>query len=288
MREDVAHQHYVPACYLANFGIEGNQKRNSKIYFYNIKDKKTGISKVSKMPVEKYFYDIEALGDDKQLLENFFTQIEGDLAGLLQTIIQSVVIDPNLRDSNYLYLTNEKRALLSCQIALQITRTYSFRNYFNDIYLQLKNGFPYADIPSYSKEDIKRIHIVELFENKFSNFYSNFIDDRHLIVLVNHTDVPFITSDKPIVNIDYRKNQQYPTSIIDKEVTLFFPISPYIAIEVYDKNIARKDLAYLDIYKEKNVIGYNLALINEDTRFLFSNKSFDLMKQMRKTIYDQT
>ena len=40
-KDTVKHSHTVPAAYLANFGIDGNKKRDSMFYFYNVQENKT-------------------------------------------------------------------------------------------------------------------------------------------------------------------------------------------------------------------------------------------------------
>ncbi|MBE6755387.1 MAG: DUF4238 domain-containing protein [Ruminococcaceae bacterium] len=140
MSNEVVYQHIVPVCYLANFGIDGNKKRDSMLYFYNVQENKCGSSKAEKFPVIKHFYDIEELGEQKQIIEKMFSQIEGELATLLEGLLNSIVIDPNQRNSAAVQVD---KGQLSAQFAMLITRTQVFRDYYKDIYLQIKDGFPY-------------------------------------------------------------------------------------------------------------------------------------------------
>jgi hypothetical protein len=49
------------------------------VYFFNIIDSRTGKSSINKFPAESYFYDIPELEDEKQILEHFFSNIEGGI-----------------------------------------------------------------------------------------------------------------------------------------------------------------------------------------------------------------
>lgn len=271
---EVIRQHTVPVCYLANFGIDGNQSRDSVVYFYNVQDGKANKSGVESFPVEKYFYDIKNLGEHKQIIEKMFSMIEGELSTLLKELLDLIVTDPKDREPSIVQISTEQKNALSAQIAMQATRTGAFRDYFKDIHQQLKDGLPFADIPQYDEADFQRLHTMEILNFRMSNFYANLFDDRHWVFLINHTDTPFLTSDNPAIMIDNRKEKKGPISPVSDEATFYFPISPSVAIEIYDKKVLKNDLGYFDIYQENNVRWYNGQILKNCTRFLFSNKDF--------------
>ena len=285
-KDTVIHSHTVPVAYLANFGINGNEQRESRIYFYNVHENKTNQAKVGKFPVINHFYDINELGEQKQIIEKFFgNKIEGELATLLRVLLGTIIIDPQRRDCSSLQIEKEQ---LSAQFALLITRTEAFRDYYKDIYQQIKDGFPYADIPQYSKTDFQRIHTSEILDFGMSNFYANLFSDWHWVFIINHTELPFITSDNPVIRIDHSKKTNKPISAVSPEVTYFVPLSPTVAVEILHKDILKKDLVLFDVYQIKNVASYNKEIIKNCTRFLFSNKSFEALKCARDGINDET
>ena len=285
-KDTVIHSHTVPVAYLANFGINGNEQRESRIYFYNVHENKTNQAKVGKFPVINHFYDINELGEQKQIIEKFFgNKIEGELATLLRVLLGTIIIDPQRRDCSSLQIEKEQ---LSAQFALLITRTEAFRDYYKDIYQQIKDGFPYADIPQYSKTDFQRIHTSEILDFGMSNFYANLFSDWHWVFIINHTELPFITSDNPVIRIDHSKKTNKPISAVSPEVTYFVPLSPTVAVEILHKDILKKDLVLFDVYQIKNVASYNKKIIKNCTRFLFSNKSFEALKCARDGINDET
>lgn len=285
-KDTVIHSHTVPVAYLANFGINGNEQRESRIYFYNVHENKTDQAKVGKFPVINHFYDINELGEQKQIIEKFFgNKIEGELATLLRVLLGTIIIDPQRRDCSSLQIEKEQ---LSAQFALLITRTEAFRDYYKDIYQQIKDGFPYADIPQYSKTDFQRIHTSEILDFGMSNFYANLFSDWHWVFIINHTELPFITSDNPVIRIDHSKKTNKPISAVSPEVTYFVPLSPTVAVEILHKDILKKDLVLFDVYQIENVASYNKEIIKNCTRFLFSNKSFEALKCARDGINDET
>lgn len=285
-KDTVKHSHTVPAAYLANFGIDGNKSRDSMFYFYNVQENKTDTEKVGNIPVINHFYDINELGEQKQIIEKFFgNKIEGELATLLRVLLGTIIIDPQRRDCSSLQIEKEQ---LSAQFALLITRTEAFRDYYKDIYQQIKDGFPYADIPQYSKTDFQRIHTSEILDFGMSNFYANLFSDWHWVFIINHTELPFITSDNPVIRIDHSKKTNEPISAASPEVTYFVPLSPTVAVEIFHKDILKNDLAFFDIYQIKNIASYNKEIIKNCSRFLFSNKSFEALKCARDKINDET
>ena len=285
-KDTVIHSHTVPVAYLANFGINGNEQRESRIYFYNVHENKTNQAKVGKFPVINHFYDINELGEQKQIIEKFFgNKIEGELATLLRVLLGTIIIDPQRRDCSSLQIEKEQ---LSAQFALLITRTEAFRDYYKDIYQQIKDGFPYADIPQYSKTDFQRIHTSEILDFGMSNFYANLFSDWHWVFIINHTELPFITSDNPVIRIDHSKKTNEPISAASPEATYFVPLSPTVAVEIFHKDILKNDLAFFDIYQIKNIASYNKEIIKNCSRFLFSNKSFEALKCARDKINDET
>ena len=285
-KDTVIHSHTVPVAYLANFGINGNEQRESRIYFYNVHENKTNQAKVGKFPVINHFYDINELGEQKQIIEKFFgNKIEGELATLLRVLLGTIIIDPQRRDCSSLQIEKEQ---LSAQFALLITRTEAFRDYYKDIYQQIKDGFPYADIPQYSKTDFQRIHTSEILDFGMSNFYANLFSDWHWVFIINHTELPFITSDNPVIRIDHSKITNEPISAASPEATYFVPLSPTVAVEIFHTDILKNDLAFFDIYQIKNIASYNKEIIKNCSRFLFSNKSFEALKCARDKINDET
>lgn len=87
--------------------------------------------------------------------------------------------------------------------------------------------------------------------------------NAHLTLLHNKTDLPFITTDQPIINLvsDY----QDPTDEVD-DLIYYYPISTNLAITINDNNTCDS----IDLTK-KEVDEYNKALIAASYECVFSN-----------------
>ncbi|PKM75380.1 MAG: hypothetical protein CVU92_01670 [Firmicutes bacterium HGW-Firmicutes-17] len=88
-------------------------------------------------------------------------------------------------------------------------------------------------------------------------------NNSHLTVLINETDIPFITSDQPVINLkaDYQNLSEVST-----ELVFFYPISPNIAIAVNDDNIEKRLLI-----TNEQVDEYNSAIIASSFQNIFSS-----------------
>lgn len=261
-------QHTVPACYLANFGIDGNKKRDSLIYFLNIESDKTGITKVSDIVYQNCFYDEPELGKNSQILEDVFCRIEGDYADLLRNLLQNISSD-NLKE--YVISAREKEEL-SAQFAIQRVRTEEYRNFYKYIYKQLKEGLPWADIPDYKKKEFRALHVQDLLNFKSANFYANMFTDRDWIFLVNCTDLPFITSDNPIICIE-EKSDGKGLSAASPKVMYYIPLSPKISVVMVHKDLNKGNCCW-NIRNADFVRLLNRQLYKQCTRFLLSNVPF--------------
>lgn len=267
------HQHTVPACYLANWGINGNQGRHSKIYFFNIYTHQADISSLEKFPTVNCFYDIPEFGESEKILENFFMGIEGDYSLLLQKVLQCIESDGETHCTKEPVLSSEDKSELTAQFAMQIVRTLAFRNYYKHTYKSLKTGLPFAKNPVFSNEVFQRMHTNELISFSLANFYANLLNDRNWIFLINYSDVPFFTSDNPGIFIDRRINPIEPISPASKEVTFYMSLSPTVAVELYDKSILKAPETHVPIELPGIVQEYNRRLFSKCTRLMFSNKN---------------
>ena len=223
-------QHYVPACYLANFGIDCNKGRDSKVYFINKRELKLNCSNVESFPKENCFYDIDTLDEKKHAVDDMYTRMEGEYSTLLKKLIGLVILEPSERVNQKVLLSKDDKGELAAHLSMQITRTRAFRDRIQGIYQQIKDGFPWAPIPSYTDKDFRRVHIGVLLGTNSMHFFANMFEDRNWVFYINHTDVPFFTSDNPIIAIDYDSHDSSPKSAAHPMLGYYFPLTPQIAI----------------------------------------------------------
>lgn len=267
------HQHIVPVCYLANWGINGNQGRKSEVFSFDINNRQVRISSVNKFPTENNFYDVPEFGEAKQLLEEFFRNIEGEYATLLKRVFPRIEDRQNTQGNTEPILLTEDRNELATQFAMQIVRTRAFRHFYQNVYRTMKEGFPWADIPDYTNSDFQRLHTTEIMSFKLANFYANLLSDRNWVILINRSDTSFFTSDNPGIFINHSENLSEPISPVSEEVTFYMPLSPKVAVELYHKSIVKTSEVCIPIDYSDIIQGYNKNLRNACIRFILSNKN---------------
>ncbi len=118
MGKEYTKQHIVPACYIANFGANGNEGRKRSVYYY-IKEKGiSGCGCAGDFLFESNYYDILELGENKKILEILFQKIETDLSDLLKELIGSIVFEKQERNGSYVDYPLSRRHALSAQFAM--------------------------------------------------------------------------------------------------------------------------------------------------------------------------
>ncbi|MCR4621706.1 MAG: DUF4238 domain-containing protein [Clostridiales bacterium] len=264
-------QHTVPVCYLANFGINGNEQRLSWIYYYSILDDKGGMCRVDNIAYENGFYNIDELGKQKEIIENMYANmVEPELTEILKRLYSLIKINPSERESSIIRLSNDEKEHMAAIIAMLLTRTRSYRNRYKNIFGQLEQSFPDGVIPHYKKEDYQRIHTQAIIGFQDSNFFANLLNDRNWVFLINHTEIPFLTSDNPVVQINHSEEEHL--SPVDPRISFYYPLSPNIGLEIYHKDTLKTDMGYFDVYLDKHVEWYNTNISCYCSRHVFSNK----------------
>ena len=267
-------QHTVPVSYLQNWSNSKNQSRKkSKICVHDVNDGRSFITSVNKYPTEKYFYDIPELGEGKQLLEKFFSIMEGQYAALLLKVLQCVESWLSMQSKKRPIISLEDKNELAAMFAMQIVRTQDYRIFYQYVYAKLKEGFPWANLPTYTSSDFQRLHTTEIMSFRQANFYTNLLSDRNWMILINHSDISFFTSDNPGIFINHSTNLSEPISPATPEVTFYMPLSPKVAVELYHKSILKIPEICIPIDYSGIIRGYNRNLCRECTRFMFSNKN---------------
>lgn len=271
MAGNTTSQHFVPCCYLANFGIEGNQGRVSIVYAYDVHKKTIRQGTVESFAFSNNFYDIDDV-DNSKLIESFYKHVEDDYGKILQQVLML---------QNNKTISQEQKNKFSAHFAFQLVRTKSYRDRYKEFLNQLRIIIPPFQMNSILEEYggdkalFKNAHIKEILSFNSANLIANMLLDRKWIIWRNKTDIPFYTSDNPVCVI-YHKDG--PISIIAPEVEIYIPLSPTMAISVYHKGINDKigDKSVAEIRDSRIINGFNGHIAKNCSRFVFSNKgTFD-------------
>ncbi|PEJ62424.1 DUF4238 domain-containing protein [Bacillus toyonensis] len=136
----VKRQHYVPRFYLNYFGNSGKVN-----YFDKVIDKDLSNMTVENVALQKYFYDfsdeflekqktegnesVDLRFFDKQFLEEYFAEFEGEFAKCLKKIAEKISNQPDLLNSSVNEMLDEEdRVNLVMFIVLQSIRIPAFRD----------------------------------------------------------------------------------------------------------------------------------------------------------------
>ncbi|NTW53926.1 MAG: DUF4238 domain-containing protein [Chlorobaculum sp.] len=234
-------QHFVPRCYLKEFT---HRSEGTTINLFNIDRKKT----ISNAPVKNqcskdYFY-----GKD-EFLENVIQLLEGTYASTLQQLLSS--LSPALNNNQifilkrfllFQYLRTEAASKLTVEISASMNEvTGNSGYYFN---LEIKKAVLMA-----MRDYVTNIKII---------------DDLKICIVQNKTDIPFITSDDPVVlsnkwHLNDIRTKLRSFGLRTCGALLFLPITPKLMCLAYDGDvyhIAHKN-CWTSILDINDVIAFN-------------------------------
>lgn len=147
-------------------------------------------------------------------------------------------------------------------VCVQYFRTKNMRQKFISNMIKIpsmdfeKNGIKKENIDF---ENIAHLYFEFLSSRLADNLYTK---QSHLTVLRNNTQVPFITSDQPVINLkaDYKSQEDV------KELIFYYPLSPAVAILLNDANRSTE----IEL-TESEVNFYNEKIASASNEFIFSN-----------------
>lgn len=189
------------------------------------------------------------------LEENYHSDIESESMEWINSLKE--------KNTNFYY--GDKRYDFLYFLCVQYFRTRAVKERWISNFEPCLNDSRWKSL-NIPKENINLDNLAHPFFWYVQNSVAYELDKRnaHLTLLINETEMPFITSDQPVVNLcaDYQQ--------LDKETTelmFYYPISPNIAIIINDKN--EEDEIKIDLEK---VNEYNNAIIDASYQYIFSNR----------------
>lgn len=148
---------------------------------------------------------------------------------------------------------------------------------FNSLYDSVKSGkFTKDSFTIEVDQTYKKLqHLASMFES--AKHIANILKYYKWVILVNNTDIPFYTSDSPVIK---KANLYGPLSngFKSKGIEIVFPISPKYAIIIiepsylYERTPSLLDYTILNCSKE-NMIYYNDLLVQQATSQIYSNQN---------------
>lgn len=237
MAKDRKH-HFVPVCYLNHF------KQNGHIHSYSKKREKEYYCTVDAVCELPYFYKItqESWWKTFEIEKDFFSkEVESHLGPMISLIEKKIKesLTENI-DMTKIIVSEETRRSIASMLFIQFYRTPRFKNYYNGkkIIRQGKSIVTHE----FTQEEISDpvlVHALSTYLNpKMLNKVVSYLVSGQWVFRYSKESV-FITSDNPVVWIPLKGAEQkrYTVGNIDEsKCFLYYPITPNIILEIYDKD----------------------------------------------------
>jgi hypothetical protein len=275
MNETIRIQHYVPRFYLANFSIQRKHK-----FLIHVFDKTTSRSfetNIENIAAEKFFYDTKSIRPNlRQLVERLLSRMESRFA---------ISYDKIVRGEDLSKLSLEEKASVAYFIVTQELRTREYRETMSDIMRQLRHRLSGERLSEEldrqlrdgaTEESIKSVQAAMLFKD--GPEFAGIIGAMNWILLRNRTDTPYWTSDHPVNrHNDIDQSPLGNLGLLSPGIQLFFPLSPRLALFIFDPAMYTTSIDKYDITDTQNVIFQNSLQVRWSTRHVFSvNDDFSL------------
>lgn len=295
--------HFVPACYLAGFTFGGD--RDSSFHAIDLETGKARATTPNNEGWQRGLYNVDVPGEDLELVENAFAEIEGHIAPLLR----------DLSLAQCLPETEEEMGSLLYFMALQLARTPRMRAGFssmNDTVMRQvlrpsassEKAFE-ASLAAFSDgtrkevEGLTREEVLEAAETGRFDFDQTthvrtmlevaegmfpYFAARHWSLLVSprlHPD--FVTSDSPVTAFSLSGIAPWPgpVGVGLKHVAIIFPVSPRLAM----LGVTEPQSAVLEV-PASSVAAINGATCMAAERFVWARRPRFLYMMRRSTLRD--
>lgn len=102
-------------------------------------------------------------------------------------------------------------------------------------------------------------HLVWILQSRCAS--KLMYDNAHMTVLNNKTELPFVTSDQPIINLKFKQDNEL------MKLVLYYPLTPSVAILLNDHG----NSSFIEITDEQEIDNYNRAMAYNYHKYLIGN-----------------
>jgi len=195
------------------------------------------------------------------IMEEVYCDFEGEACDWLKNLSEENV------DFLYTSSKEEKEKFISF-VCSQYFRTKRMKDHTMHVLKEAEKYFVNKDFPQGS---IKAENLYQPMLWLLSAKCSDAILKSHINLLINKTDVPFITSDQPVINLkaDYEDFSQQPD-----ELVFYYPISPYVAVKINDNLCMKK----IELTNANDIYEYNDLINKAAYKMIFSKEKSAISK----------
>lgn len=298
-------QHYVSQYYLKAWTNEKNQ-------IICLREDKLFPSNTTNIAQEKYFYELQNLTDkEKTFVQSMAMQATSEYLQKLHIDFINNYLKVFKYENITGHLTEDKKEEVY-ELLNQIKKNYEedyhahiegIGNKYLDLIRDKNISFYYDDTAEdrmmflffitlqYMRTKKRRNAVIEEFKDENINMRkiwpifahigaTNIASGLHiekeyrLVLLVNKTEIDFITGDQPLVNTYGVKNKKV---LEDNELEFYYPISPKLSVLI-TQDI--KDSKKIIITDEEKVFLYNDMIFNSHEEQIYANKEIHLEKYL--------
>ena len=308
MSDEIINQHYVPRVYLKRFCDDGihinvfdkikNEIRTKQSienvaaerFFYDIDLRKLRkrMNQEENEAFEREFPDVNIDQIDTQYIEHLLgNEIESNYDKNIDTFLNRIENMTPWEKKNCYALMPKDQFLLALYISVQMLRSKDFREMIRGTQKAIgkliteiahsRSELPYDSelvFPD-DKDSIRLQHgNMMLDENVIMDTIHTLLNHYWVLVL-NETSSPFFTSDNPLAKCPHKYDGLMSYSGIGSVgIELFFPLSPKIAIGMYEKSYHTEmrpyDRRFLKIITPYFIDIYNINMMRCSIRSVIS------------------
>jgi hypothetical protein len=260
-------QHYVPKFYLNGFA-----DTSGMVWVFDKLKNSIFSSKPEGIAGENYFYDVPELESSiglNQPLEKAFWPHENEASQVIE------YIDRAIFEEDFPPLHKNNRDVLAMHLALQTVRTPKYRELLVEFFNQ-SDDEELGPLKQIFNSDKRMIHAYTFANDEFINMLSEMISGQIWLFARNGTDVPFYSSDNPVL-YKTKDNKLWTSPKLPTEhgIQLVFPISPdcllYVMEKEYWSSVTSYDGKISPVkFTEYMVEHENSGQVAMSKRFIFS------------------
>ena len=216
----------------------------------------------------------------------FSNGIENSYRNIAYAIIDKLLCQEDWWINNCYGITQEEKIYLALWVSHQIVRTKSFRETVSKLHEALaktiteftNNGIPDDEkievVARTDKKAKKAMHADMIVNSKTITHFAEVLFNHSWIIAINKSSIPFVSSDNPVSTIPHENKPNINCSgLASRKVEVFFPISPYVGIMMFEKewhfeNLDRRCIIMNDPEEVKQ---YNIVTLCNSYRIIISN-----------------